>query len=222
MLLVLILSAIFIPSKSYALTYKEKEEILHDLCEKYEERFDNHAESYSKSLQRGAKHISFSHHRVPQDEELWTFAKAKSRYYMYTAPKDKKFATASFDGISKLTLELRINFLHFSANNTFDGSTVYYYACYESLDSSYSTRKCNVDVSDTSPEAGITRSLLGSLWDLGSDFNNIDQGAFVVLKWDGYYQPNDNLGHGFFKTDCTGCANLMAKFLNEALHIIQD
>lgn len=236
MLLVLILSVVFIPSKLYALTLKEKEERLHNLCEKYEERFDNHAGNYSKSLQWKAKHISFSHHKVLQDALSFSHHDVLQDA-LSPHPLDilrKKIATASFDGISKLTLELGIYFLHFGADNTFDGRTSFGYDqfkfnLYKGTGEYKGIGELFAYVSDTSPEAGTTRSLVGSLWDLGSSLYNIDQGAFVVLMLDGSYRPVDYgydeygyYGHGFFKTDCTECANLMAKFLNEAMQIMQN
>ena len=71
------------------------------------------------------------------------------------------------------------------------------------------------EVSESSPNAGTARQIAGSLWNFGSWVTDVDDGAFVVIK-----TPKDGKAFTFFKTDCTECANIMTKFLNDILPVM--
>ena len=81
-----------------------------------------------------------------------------------------------------------------------------------------SPKDVRAEVSESSPNAGTMRQITGSLWNFGSWVTDVDDGAFVVIKYSGGVKNGE--AATFFKTDCTECANIMARFLNDIFPVM--
>lgn len=192
MLLVLILSVVFIPSMSYALT--DKEEKLHDLCQQYEEKFDFHRKHYSKSLPLGCKHFVFTWHRQP----LISINPATGE----PNPQVKVFATVSLTGVF-VNQELSV-----TDSNPEEFLKGMFLALYPLVSGVY--------VSDNAPNAGTLSKIGGSILDFGGWMTNQDTGAYIVNKDNGI-----RVFENSFKCDCSECANLLARFINTYISLVK-
>ena len=69
-----------------------------------------------------------------------------------------------------------------------------------------------ISISSSPANSSSTRSTISSLFDSFSSFADIDQGAYIILhKWG---------DESSFFVDCSECANILVKFLKDAMQII--
>ena len=218
--MVLIVSFISVFSAA-ALALTARDEKLIDICKRYEEWFASHARSYGKTMPFGAGHLEFTCYRVPQtQEEIFSSLSNSSD----TIAETKLIAEIKNSGwANNNTLYMSLNIapdagsLSFRAENLIDGHT--WGTIRYPNDNTYSSAKyVKAEVSESSPNAGTLRQIGGSLWNFGSWVTDVDDGAFVVIKCLGGFSDGEVVT--FFKTDCTECANIMAKFLNDISQVM--
>ena len=230
--MVLIISFISVFSTA-ALALTAREEKLIDICKRYEDWFASHSRSYGRTMPMGAGHLKFTCYRVPQrkrekqfkadgsETEIWVglIAEIKSSGWLNNELDMRLHTEDSEDGFISYP-SIPTTGLSFAAHNSLDGNTAGFFDYQSNIISrklirygTQSTKDARAEVSESSPNAGTARQIAGSLWNFGSWVTDIDDGAFVVIK-------NSDGSRAFFKTDCTECANIMTRFLNDIFPVM--
>ncbi len=195
LVMVFMFSVVLAVPSAHALT--DREERLLDLCKTYEEWFSSHARNYNMSLPLGAAHVKFECYRTPQTINQLGNLILSEPLQMIASVLIENNVNTDINGCVALGSTPSIIF----HPSDFD------FARFVSINRSGAEKE--VYVSSTPPDAGTLRSSVSSVWDFFSSAVNVDQGAYVVFMRASIF------------VDCTECANILAKFPNEAFQIVK-
>ena len=193
LIFVVLFSAVFLSTASYALT--DKEEKLMNLCKDYEKKFSSHARNYNMSLPLGANHVVFKYYIEPQ------------------------LVNYNFEGIRKAIASILVengmkrDVIEYVAID--EGKVYLPFVGSDFVGSYWQFGVKDIYVSGSPADSSSIRKFGGAVWDFFSSGVGIDQGAYVIIKRiNALYQESHFV-------DCTECANILAQFLKEAIRILK-
>ena len=152
LIFVVLFSAVFFSTASYALT--DKEEKLMNLCKDYEKKFSSHARNYDMSLPLGSNHVVFKYY-IPQLVNYKTIASILVENGMKR------------DVIEYVAIDEGKVYLPFVGSD-FVGS---YWQ--------FGVKDIYVSVSPA--DSSSIRKFGGAVWDFFNSGVGIDQGAYVII-----------------------------------------